>query len=170
MSAVCIALFVGLDSPIVERPFVKGAPTPFVRLVRDPVELPAPYFTKPYVYEIGDEEGCACGFNVPGVGLWDANDERELPQLKKAVRSIDWIRELLEEASRTDKRFQLYVGEVDEYEAPTADREVVLKELEPPPFSADEYVKETKKQPGVMFHSPWDLENWKGPLWTVVSA
>jgi hypothetical protein len=112
---VCIALFLGLDSPIIERPFVKDAPAPFVRLVPDPAESPRPYFTKPYVYEVGDEEGCACGFSVPGVGLWDAYDDTELPQLKKAVRSIDWIRELLYEASRTDKRFQLYVGDVDKY-------------------------------------------------------
>jgi len=167
---VCIALFVGLDSPIVERAFVKDAPSRFVRSVQDPAELPRPYFTKPYVYEVGDEEGCACGFNVPGVGLWDANDKWELTQLEKTVRSLDWMRELLQEASRTDKRFQLYVGDVGDYEAPAADRQVVLNELEPPPFSADEYIEETKEAAGVMYHSPWDLENWKGPLWTVVSA
>ena len=167
---MCIALFVGLDSPILERPFVKEAPGPFVRLVRDPAERPRPYFAKPHVYEVGDEEGCACGFNVPGFGLWDANDERELTHVKKAVRSIDWIREFLREASRRDEKFQLYVGDVDEYKPPTAERHIMVIELEPPPFSADEYIKETKRHRGVMYHSPWDLENWKGPLWTVVAA
>jgi hypothetical protein len=165
---VCIALFVGLDGLLVERPWLQSSPAAFVRLIRDPQELPRPYFTKRNVYEIGDEEGCACGFHAPGIGMYDSNDDWEMAKLAKAKRSIDWLRASLVEAGQADAAFELYVGDVDELATPTETRQIALQQLVPKSFSIEDYVAESGKEPGTMYSPSWDVESLKGPLWTVL--